>query len=68
MTRTLYDKLVDSHKVYDLPDSNMLIYVDFHIKTLVAFKNFIKTICFYNKPIFARYLAMEKSILTRMFN
>ena len=38
MTRTLYDKLVDSHKVYDLPDSNMPIYVDFHIKTLVAFK------------------------------
>ena len=31
MTRTLYDKLVDSHKVCDLPDGDMLIYVDFHI-------------------------------------
>ncbi|MDB9729607.1 3-isopropylmalate dehydratase large subunit [Amylibacter sp.] len=31
MTRTLYDKLVDTHKVCDLPDGDMLIYVDFHI-------------------------------------
>ena len=31
MSRTLYDKLVDSHKVCDLPDGDMLIYVDFHI-------------------------------------
>lgn len=31
MSRTLYDKLVDAHKVCDLPDGNMLIYVDFHI-------------------------------------
>ena len=31
MTRTLYDKLVDAHKVCDLPDGDMLIYVDFHI-------------------------------------
>lgn len=31
MNRTLYDKLVDSHKVCDLPDGDMLIYVDFHI-------------------------------------
>ena len=31
MNRTLYDKLVDAHKVCDLPDGDMLIYVDFHI-------------------------------------
>jgi|TARA_B100000035_G_scaffold169727_1_gene144781 3-isopropylmalate/(R)-2-methylmalate dehydratase large subunit len=31
MTRTLYDKLVDAHKVCDLSDGDMLIYVDFHI-------------------------------------
>lgn len=31
MSRTLYDKLVDAHKVFDLPDGDMLIYVDFHI-------------------------------------
>ena len=31
MARTLYDKLVDAHKVCDLPDGDMLIYVDFHI-------------------------------------
>ena len=31
MSRTLYDKLVDAHKVCDLPDGDMLIYVDFHI-------------------------------------
>ena len=31
MNRTLYDKLVDAHKVSDLPDSDMLIYVDLHI-------------------------------------
>ncbi len=31
MTRTLYDKLVDAHKVCDLPDGEMLVYVDFHI-------------------------------------
>ena len=31
MTRTLYYKLVDAHKVCDLPDGDMLIYVDFHI-------------------------------------
>ncbi|MDG1998841.1 MAG: 3-isopropylmalate dehydratase large subunit [Amylibacter sp.] len=31
MSRTLYDKLVDTHKVCDLPDGDMLIYVDFHI-------------------------------------
>ncbi len=29
MNRTLYDKLVDAHKVSDLPDGDMLIYVDF---------------------------------------
>ena len=31
MNRTLYDKLVDAHKVSDLPDGDMLIYVDLHI-------------------------------------
>lgn len=31
MTRTLYDKLVDAHRVCDLPDGDMLVYVDFHI-------------------------------------
>ncbi len=31
MSRTLYDKLVDAHKVCDLPDGDMLVYVDFHI-------------------------------------
>ena len=31
MRRTLYDKLVDAHQVCDLPDGDMLIYVDFHI-------------------------------------
>ena len=31
MSRTLYDKLVDAHQVCDLPDGDMLIYVDFHI-------------------------------------
>lgn len=31
MNRTLYDKLVDAHKVCDLPDGDMLIYVDLHI-------------------------------------
>ncbi len=31
MSRTLYDKLVDAHKVCDLPDGDMLICVDFHI-------------------------------------
>ena len=31
MNRTLYNKLVDAHKVCDLPDGDMLIYVDFHI-------------------------------------
>ena len=31
MSRTLYDKLVDAHKVCNLPDGDMLIYVDFHI-------------------------------------
>jgi 3-isopropylmalate/(R)-2-methylmalate dehydratase large subunit len=31
MSRTLYDKLVDAHKVCDLPGGDMLIYVDFHI-------------------------------------
>jgi 3-isopropylmalate/(R)-2-methylmalate dehydratase large subunit len=31
MSRTLYDKLIDAHKVCDLPDGDMLIYVDFHI-------------------------------------
>jgi len=31
MNRTLYDKLVDAHKVCDLPDGDMLIYVDVHI-------------------------------------
>ena len=31
MSRTLYDKLVDAHKVCDLPDGDILIYVDFHI-------------------------------------
>jgi 3-isopropylmalate/(R)-2-methylmalate dehydratase large subunit len=31
MSRTLYDKLVDAHRVCDLPDGDMLVYVDFHI-------------------------------------
>ncbi len=31
MSRTLYDKLVDSHKVQDLPDGEMLLYVDLHV-------------------------------------
>ena len=31
MNRTLYDKLVDAHKVSALPDGDMLIYVDLHI-------------------------------------
>ena len=31
MSRTLYDKLVDAHKVCDLPDGDMLVYVDLHI-------------------------------------
>jgi 3-isopropylmalate/(R)-2-methylmalate dehydratase large subunit len=31
MSRTLYDKLVDAHKVCDLPGGDILIYVDFHI-------------------------------------
>ena len=31
MTRTLYDKLSHAHKVCDLSDGDMLIYVDFHI-------------------------------------
>ena len=31
MTRTLYDKLVDSHKVCDLPDGDIVVYVDLHI-------------------------------------
>ncbi len=31
MPRTLYDKLVDSHKVCDLPDGEMLLYVDLHV-------------------------------------
>ena len=31
MNRTLYDKLVDAHKVSDLPNGDMLIYVDLHI-------------------------------------
>ena len=31
MSRTLYDKLVDAHKVCDLPGGDMLISVDFHI-------------------------------------
>ena len=31
MSQTIYDKLVDAHKVCDLPDGDMLIYVDFHI-------------------------------------
>jgi 3-isopropylmalate/(R)-2-methylmalate dehydratase large subunit len=31
MSHTLYDKLVDAHKVCDLPDGDTLIYVDFHI-------------------------------------
>ena len=31
MSRTLYDKLVDAHKVCDLPDGDILVYVDFHI-------------------------------------
>ena len=31
MCKTLYDKLVDAHKVCDLPDGDMLVYVDFHI-------------------------------------
>lgn len=31
MSRTLYDKLVDAYKVCDLPDGDILIYLDFHI-------------------------------------
>ncbi len=31
MPRTLYDKLVDAHKVCDLPDGDILVYVDLHI-------------------------------------
>ena len=31
MTRTLYDKLVEAHKVCDLPDGDILVYVDLHI-------------------------------------
>jgi 3-isopropylmalate/(R)-2-methylmalate dehydratase large subunit len=31
MTRTLYDKLLDTHKICDLPDGDILVYVDFHI-------------------------------------
>lgn len=29
--KTLYDKLVDAHKVADLPGGDILVYVDFHI-------------------------------------
>ncbi|WP_262695293.1 3-isopropylmalate dehydratase large subunit [Kordiimonas aquimaris] len=29
--KTLYDKLVDTHKVCDLPGGDILVYVDFHI-------------------------------------
>lgn len=28
MTRTLYDKLVDAHKVCDLPDGDILVYMN----------------------------------------
>ncbi len=31
MSQTLYDKLVDAHKVCDLPDGDILVYVDLHI-------------------------------------
>ena len=31
MSSTLYDKLVNSHKVHDLPDGEMLLYVDLHV-------------------------------------
>lgn len=31
MQKTLYDKLVDAHKVCDLPEGDMLVYVDLHI-------------------------------------
>jgi 3-isopropylmalate/(R)-2-methylmalate dehydratase large subunit len=31
VSKTLYDKLVDAHKVCDLPDGDILVYVDFHI-------------------------------------
>jgi len=31
MSKTLYDKLVDAHTVCDLPDGEILVYVDFHI-------------------------------------
>ena len=31
MARTLYDKLLDTHKICDLPDGDILVYVDFHI-------------------------------------
>ena len=31
MTSTLYDKLVEAHKICDLPDGDILVYVDFHI-------------------------------------
>ena len=41
MTRTLYDKLVDSHKVCDLPDGDMLIYVDFHMNEYTSPQAFL---------------------------
>jgi 3-isopropylmalate/(R)-2-methylmalate dehydratase large subunit len=31
VARTLYDKLLDTHKICDLPDGDILVYVDFHI-------------------------------------
>ncbi|MEZ9522760.1 3-isopropylmalate dehydratase large subunit [Enterovibrio norvegicus] len=31
MNKTLYDKLVDAHTVCELPDGDLLVYVDFHI-------------------------------------
>ncbi len=31
MNKTLYDKLVDVHTVCELPDGDLLVYVDFHI-------------------------------------
>ena len=31
MTKTLYQKLVDSHKVETIDEENILLYVDLHI-------------------------------------
>jgi len=31
MKRAPYDKVIDTHKVFDLPTGNIFVYVDFHI-------------------------------------